>query len=63
MNWIDPLLLKLKALGQNPQEDAYARYLEHWQSCHQQAEDKPLDRKAFFKSELERKWSGVNRCC
>ncbi|MBJ7415474.1 MAG: putative selenoprotein [Niveispirillum sp.] len=28
------------------------------------ARDQPLlDREAFYLSELERRWSGVNRCC
>lgn len=63
MNWINQLLSKVRGLQKIPGEDAYESYLAHWQSCHQQAEEKPLDRKAFFKKELERKWNGVNRCC
>jgi uncharacterized short protein YbdD (DUF466 family) len=43
-------------------DDAYERYLAHWRT-HHAGEDAPLDRKAFFKSELERKWNGIKRCC
>lgn len=46
------------------QDDAYDRYLAHWQTVHAQENEYPLDRKTFFKQELERKWGkGVNRCC
>lgn len=43
-------------------DDAYERYLQHWQ-VHHAGETEPLDRKAFFRKELERKWSGIRRCC
>jgi uncharacterized short protein YbdD (DUF466 family) len=42
-------------------DDAYERYLDHWRKCH--PEQVPLDRKRFFREELERQWSGVRRCC
>ncbi len=44
-------------------DDAYERYLEHWREHHALEGGKPPGRKAFFKQELERKWSGVRRCC
>lgn len=44
-------------------EDAYDRYLLHWQQSHQGGEDMPLDRKAFYKDRQERKWNGIKRCC
>lgn len=44
-------------------DDAYERYLAHWQSCERESTDAPLDRKAFFKAEQRRKWEGVRRCC
>ncbi len=44
-------------------DDAYERYLSHWREHHAQEGCEPLTRKAFFKQELERKWSGVKRCC
>jgi len=44
-------------------DDAYERYLAHWNECHAAAEQGPLSRKAFFRAELERKWCGVKRCC
>lgn len=42
-------------------DDAYEQYLRHMRDKH--PGDKPLDRKAFFKDEQQRKWSGVRRCC
>lgn len=44
-------------------DDAYERYLTHWQHHHAQAGGQPQTRKAFFKAECERKWNGVKRCC
>jgi uncharacterized short protein YbdD (DUF466 family) len=44
-------------------EDAYERYLAHWRDHHGAADGPPLDRKTFYKRRLDRKWSGVNRCC
>ena len=44
-------------------DDAYERYLEHWQAHHASESEHPLERKAFFKAEQERKWNGVRRCC
>jgi uncharacterized short protein YbdD (DUF466 family) len=43
-------------------DDAYERYLAHWRA-HHAGEGVPLDRKAFFRTELERKWNGIRRCC
>lgn len=43
-------------------DDAYERYLAHWQT-HHVGEGTPLDAKTFFKREQERKWNGVRRCC
>lgn len=44
-------------------DDAYERYLAHWRARHGEEGDEPLGREQFFKAELERKWSGVKRCC
>lgn len=44
-------------------DDAYERYLEHWHVHHASEGGQPLERKAFFKAEQERKWNGVKRCC
>jgi uncharacterized short protein YbdD (DUF466 family) len=44
-------------------DDAYERYLIHWQLHHAQADGQPLTREDFFKAECERKWNGVKRCC
>ncbi|WP_207482731.1 CstA-like transporter-associated (seleno)protein [Arenibaculum pallidiluteum] len=42
-------------------DDAYDRYLERHNRLH--ADAPALDRKTFFRSELERKWNGIRRCC
>lgn len=44
-------------------DEAYARYVAHWHT-HDHAQDEyPLDRKAFFAAETQRKWNGIKRCC
>ncbi|HUA89007.1 MAG TPA: YbdD/YjiX family protein [Steroidobacteraceae bacterium] len=42
-------------------DDAYERYCAHQVRCHPGRA--PLDRHAFYRQELERRWSGVSRCC
>jgi uncharacterized short protein YbdD (DUF466 family) len=42
-------------------EDAYDRYLDHQRRRHPAAA--PLGRVEFQVSELDRRWSQVNRCC
>jgi len=42
-------------------DDAYERYLARHASTH--AEVPALSREAFFRSEQDRKWSGIARCC
>lgn len=42
-------------------DDAYERYLKHHSSRH--ADAPPLDRRAFYLLQQQRKWTGVNRCC
>jgi uncharacterized short protein YbdD (DUF466 family) len=42
-------------------DDAYERYLRHHAQHHGNA--RALSRGEFYAQELERKWSGVNRCC
>lgn len=42
-------------------DDAYERYLIHQRRHH--AAERPLDRRAFYLAEQQRKWSGVKRCC
>lgn len=44
-------------------DDAYERYLRHWQQHHASERGQPMGRREFFKAELERKWNGVRRCC
>ena len=42
-------------------DDAYERYLAHHRSRHPGVV--PLDRAAFYTSELDRRWRQVSRCC
>ena len=42
-------------------DDAYERYVAHHQTRH--PESAPLDRGAFYASELDRRWKQVSRCC
>lgn len=47
-------------------DDAYERYLAHWQRHHQGAKEDAtplLDRKSFHAAEIQRRWSGIKRCC
>jgi len=43
-------------------DDAYERYLAH-RRTHGASEAPPLSRAEFFRTEQQRKWSGVKRCC
>ena len=42
-------------------DDAYERYLAHWQE--HQHDSQPLDRKSFYHLQQQQKWSGITRCC
>jgi uncharacterized short protein YbdD (DUF466 family) len=42
-------------------DDAYERYLSHRQDRHPGAAT--LDRRTFYLSELDRRWTRINRCC
>jgi uncharacterized short protein YbdD (DUF466 family) len=42
-------------------DDAYERYLAHCARRHPGVA--VVSREAFYTAELERRWSGVNRCC
>lgn len=46
-------------------EDAYERYLAHYQAVHATHAEAPppLSRKAFYQQWQEQKWTGVKRCC
>lgn len=43
-------------------DDAYERYVAHWQR-HHAGDSAPLSRAAFCREEQRRKWEGVRRCC
>ena len=49
------------ALRELSGDDAFERYLQHHASAH--PGEAPLDRATFFKTEQQRKWDGVRRCC
>lgn len=55
------LRLLWRMLRQLANDDAYERYVQHHAAAHPGAE--PLDRRAFYLREQQRKWSGVSRCC
>jgi uncharacterized short protein YbdD (DUF466 family) len=42
-------------------DDAYERYLTHRRVQH--AGEPALDRSAFYRAELERRWTAPSRCC
>jgi uncharacterized short protein YbdD (DUF466 family) len=42
-------------------DDAYERYLDHQRRRHPDAT--PLRRADFYRVELDRRWSQINRCC
>ena len=42
-------------------DDAYERYLAHRRTHH--GEEPLLDRGAFYRAELERRWTQPSRCC
>jgi uncharacterized short protein YbdD (DUF466 family) len=43
-------------------DDAYERYLAH-RRAHHASDSPPLSRAEFFRTEQQRKWNGVRRCC
>jgi uncharacterized short protein YbdD (DUF466 family) len=42
-------------------DDAYERYVEHHTHAH--PGEPLLSRTAFYDQRLQKKWSGVSRCC
>jgi uncharacterized short protein YbdD (DUF466 family) len=58
-NWLRKLISIVRQLSG---DDAYERYLLHWQTHHADAAG-PMDRKTYFRTEQERKWNGIRRCC
>jgi uncharacterized short protein YbdD (DUF466 family) len=61
------MLNKLKLFWQNIRQlsgdDAYERYLAHYNEFHIAESDPPLSREAFFKQWQDSKWKGIKRCC
>lgn len=60
--WVQALARFWAGLRHATGDDAYERYLAHWQACHA-GEGQPLSRKDFFRAEQDRKWNGIRRCC
>jgi uncharacterized short protein YbdD (DUF466 family) len=60
--WLRHLWQSLRRLSG---DDAYERYLAHWQAQHSHdSSSSPLSRQVFFRHEQERHWnSGIKRCC
>jgi uncharacterized short protein YbdD (DUF466 family) len=44
-------------------DDAYEKYLKHFNEHHAHEEAQPLTRAAFFKEWQDKKWKGIKRCC
>jgi uncharacterized short protein YbdD (DUF466 family) len=42
-------------------DDAYERYLDHQRRRHPDLA--PLQRSDFYRAEVDRRWSQINRCC
>lgn len=59
-NFLRRFWVALRALSG---DDAYERYVAHWQSHHADSGVAPLGRVAFFEQQQQRKWNSVNRCC
>jgi uncharacterized short protein YbdD (DUF466 family) len=43
-------------------DDAYERYLDHCRAMHA-GDLPPLDRAAFHREQVRRRWDGIKRCC
>jgi uncharacterized short protein YbdD (DUF466 family) len=59
--WMSSLDRGWRALRRLLGDDAYDRYLEHFKRRH--AGEAPLGRAEFYRSELDRRFNQVNRCC
>lgn len=44
-------------------DDAYDIYLSNFKNCSMHKSKRLLSRQEFFLKELDKKWSGINRCC
>lgn len=44
-------------------DDAYERYLEHFETHHAKDGQLPLSRVAFYQRWQDEKWKGIKRCC
>lgn len=42
---------------------AYRAYCARWRREHTDCDHPPPSRAAFYRAELDRRWSGVRRCC
>ena len=64
---MEMMIKKFKHLWQNIRQlsgdDAYERYLAHYNEFHSTESEPPLSREAFFKQWQDAKWKGIKRCC
>lgn len=42
-------------------DDAYEKYLAHMRA--NRPEEQPMDARAFYRAQMEQKWSCMNGCC
>jgi len=56
--WVDALWRAVRAVSG---DDAYERYAAHERSHHPERE--PMDRRTFYVTEQQRRFSGPTRCC
>jgi len=61
------MLTKLKilwrGLRQLSGDDAYERYLRHYDAHHREEGKEPLTKAEFFKQWQDGLWQGIRRCC
>jgi uncharacterized short protein YbdD (DUF466 family) len=60
MSWLRKVWRVLRELTG---DDAYERYLAHWEASHASEGGRPMSRREFSAAEIQRRWSGIKRCC
>ena len=60
-HWREQLSSWWRFVRQLATDDAYERYLHHHRLAH--TGEAPLDRRAFYVREQQRKWNDIKRCC
>ncbi len=62
INFSVPLKKAWRFVRELSGDNAYEHYLEHWHQHHSDNE-KPMDRKTFYRKQTEHDWNKINRCC